>query len=378
MQQPKHSVPKILSIVWYKVLPARYGGQKGIAHFNQHLAGHYPLVCLCSSNNEPADFLSYQLKPVLPTGKWQFINPAVWWTILSEAKKIEATHVIIEHPYHAIAGYLCKIFLRTKLLIHSHNIEHTRFKEQQKWWWYLLRYFEKWAHAKADLSLFKTLNDLNYAVNNFKLDESKCMVVPYGVEKATPKILKEKAKQILASKHAEIRNKKIAFFAGTLDYLPNAKAVENIYKNVAPPLPANEYVIVICGRNTLPEFQYLKGLKHEAIVYAGEVEDLEMYYAAADVFINPLAASSGVQTKTMDALQHGLNVVCFAGNIEGVPMQLVQAKMFIATDNDWGDFVLKIITAVKFTSATPSLFFEQLSWQSITRNVAQKLDELED
>ena len=374
MQQPKHSVPKILSIVWYKVLPARYGGQKGIALFNQHLSGHYPLVCLCSSNNEPADFLSYQLKPVLPTGKWQFINPAIWWTILSEAKKNKVSHVIIEHPYHAIAGYLCKLFMRTKLVIHSHNIEHTRFKEQQKWWWYLLRYFEHWAHTKADLSLFKTPNDLNDAVNNFKLDESKCMVVPYGVEKATPKILKEKEKKILASKHAEIRNKKIALYAGTLDYLPNAKEVENIYKNVAPPLPANEYVIVICGRNKLPEFQYLKGLTHEAIVYAGEVEDLEMYYAAADVFINPLAASSGVQTKTMDALQHGLNVVCFAGNIEGVPMELVQAKMFIAADNDWGDFVLKMIEACKISSPTPALFFETYSWEEIVTRLANKIN----
>ena len=376
MQQPKHSVPKILSIVWYKVLPARYGGQKGIAHFNQHLAGHYPLVCLCSSNNEPADFLSYQLKPILPTGKWQFINPATWWTILSEAKKNKVSHVIIEHPYHAIAGYLCKLFMRTKLVIHSHNIEHTRFKEQQKWWWQLLRYFEKWAHAKADLSLFKTPNDLNYAVNNFKLDASKCMVVPYGVEKATHKILKEKAKQILAVKHAEIRNKKIAFFAGTIDYLPNAKAVENIFKNVAPALPANEYVIVICGRNKLPEFQYLKGLKHEAIVYAGEVEDLEMYYAAADVFINPLAASSGVQTKTMDALQHHLNIVCFAGNIEGVPMELVKAKMFIAADNDWRDFAGNIVSAAANSTSTPAGFFQEYSWESIIKNVSKKLDDL--
>lgn len=40
---------KILSIVWYKVLPPVFGGQKGIAGFNKHLAKHHPLVCLCSS-----------------------------------------------------------------------------------------------------------------------------------------------------------------------------------------------------------------------------------------------------------------------------------------------------------------------------------------
>ena len=139
-------------------------------------------------------------------------------------------------------------------------------------------------------------------------------------------------------------------------------------------MTANEYAIVICGRNKLPEFQYLKGLKHEAIVYAGEVEDLEMYYAAADVFINPLAASSGVQTKTMDALQQGLNVVCFAGNIEGVPMQLVQAKMFIAADNDWGDFAGNIVSAAANSISTPAGFFEEYSWGEIVNRVANKIN----
>jgi hypothetical protein len=31
-----------------------------------------------------------------------------------------------------------------------------------------------------------------------------------------------------------IQAQKILLFAGTLDYLPNAKAVENIYKEIAP------------------------------------------------------------------------------------------------------------------------------------------------
>ncbi len=366
-------MPKLLSIVWYKVLPPNYGGQKGIAHFNDHLAQHYPLVCLCSSNNESADNLLYKVLPGLPTSKTQFINPLTWLKIFYAAKQNHSTHLIVEHPYHGLAGWICQRLLQVKLIVHSHNIEHTRFQQQGKWWWKALMYYERWTHRQADLNLFKTTADLHYAVHYFKLNAGKCRLVPYGVSPLEVNIPKEQAKAMLMEKHGIDPLKKLLLFAGTLDYLPNAKAVEAIYHYIAPLLPTNEYTIVICGRNKLQAFQYLHLLQHPSVVYAGEVENITPYYAAADAFINPLTSSSGVQTKNIDALQRHLNVVCFENNVEGLHIELLPQKMFMATQNNWADFVLQISQACAKNELTPIAFFESMSWKTIVDRVAKRL-----
>ncbi|WP_207494249.1 glycosyltransferase family 4 protein [Aridibaculum aurantiacum] len=365
-------MPKLLSVVWYKVLPARYGGQKGIAQFNKYLSQIYPLVCVCSSNNEPADNISYSLVPRLPVSKLQFINPLSWRLIFLLAKQQKTTHIILEHPYHGIAGWICKILLGVKLVVHSHNIEYERFREQGKWWWKLLQAYEQWTHRQADLNFFKTQRDLDIAEKEFALANDKCVVVPYGIERVEKRYSKAGARKIIATAHDLQEDCKIVLFAGTLDYAPNAKAVEDIYKHIAPSLPGN-FKIIICGRNQFEAFQYLRHLKHPAVIYAGEVEDIDMYYAAADVFINPLAASSGIQTKTIDALQHDLNVVCFAGNVEGLPVELVKDKLFIAINGNWSEYNKKIIHAASVDIPTSQSFFDHFDWEKIVQRAVEKM-----
>jgi hypothetical protein len=87
----------VMSIVWYKVLPAKYGGQKGIAYFNQQLGKTVPLTCICSYENKTEESLSYNLKPVLPKSRWQFFNPLIWKKIINISKEINPSHIILEH-----------------------------------------------------------------------------------------------------------------------------------------------------------------------------------------------------------------------------------------------------------------------------------------
>src|SRR5829696_4598188 len=149
---------KILSVVWYKVLPPNFGGQKAIAFFNEHLAWHAPLVCICSRNNSVLA-APYEIHNILPESKWQFLNPLCWRKIYQLAKKESITHLVSEFPYYGIAGFLCKKLLRVKLITNTHNIEFIRFREQKKWWWNLLFFFEKLALKKSDLVFFKTDDD---------------------------------------------------------------------------------------------------------------------------------------------------------------------------------------------------------------------------
>jgi polysaccharide biosynthesis protein PslH len=365
---------KILSIVWYKVLPPKFGGQKGIAHFNQFLSIQHPLVCLCSANNEPTDDLSYTVLPELPVSKWQFILPSCWKKIKTVALRQQVTHIILEHPYHGIAAVKAARATGAKLIIHSHNIEYRRFRQMKKWWWRLLCMYERWVHRKADLSLFKTEDDRQWAIQHFGLAPAKCMVLPYGVEQP---VKNEQAARIIRERHGIGYDEKILLFAGTLDYTPNAKAVEDIYQKIAPLLTKENgnNKIIICGRNRFSSFQYLNKLAHPSVIAAGEMMDIENYFAAADLFINPVQDSGGIQTKNIDALSYGVNLVCFNNVMAGIGPALCPGKIFAATENDWPGFIACIISAIQSpVRETPPAFFAHYSFAKEAEKLAARLN----
>jgi polysaccharide biosynthesis protein PslH len=370
---------KTLSVVWYKILPAKYGGQKGIALFNKYLSREIELVCLCSKNNEQPRDLSYKLIPELPISKTQFLNPFCWYKIIRTVKKEKIAHFILEHPYHGIGGWLAKKIYGVKLIVHSHNIEAKRFKETGSSWWRFLSVYEKWVHRQANLNLFKTEEELNYAIAHFGLDKEKCLLVAYGFDPEEKRPDRDTARKIISERHALLPGEKILLFAGTLDYKPNATAVENIYREIAPRLLTENFKskIIICGRNKLSSFQYLNSLSHPMIISAGEVEDIENYFAAADVFINPVLTGGGVQTKVIDALSYGCGVVCFEKMLEKNIQNTYGQSLFSANNLDWNDFVKQIKNCCAAGLKPPVHLDEEYSWEKITRKVVLFLKEHE-
>lgn len=365
---------RFLSVVWYKILPPKYGGQKGIASFQQHLADKTALACLCSNNNVPSGKESYSVQPELPESKWQFINAFCWQQVIKAVKNFQATHLILEHPYHGIAGFLAKKICGVRLIVHSHNIEHLRFKEQGAWWWPILYRLEKWTHRQAHFQLFKTEEDLQAAIQKFGLDSSKCMVLPYCVDKPQHAIPKTEAKQKICEALNLMPSTRLFLFAGTLDYSPNARAVEAIVQQILPHFSiAEPFKILVCGRNHFSAFQYLKDLRHEHFMYVGEVEDIEPYFLAADVFINPVTEAGGMQTKVVDALAHECNVVSFEKGLEGIPGEYCGTKLFPVADGDWTAFAEQMKSALQPTGPLTQKFFDYFSWERVIDNFLQRL-----
>lgn len=366
---------KIISIVWYKVLPPVFGGQKGIADFNNHLSKQHPLVCLCSHNNLATDAVSYTVIPQLPVGKKQFLSPFTWKKIKTVAASEKATHIIAEHPYHGISAVKTAKALKLSLIIHSHNIESQRFKQMGKWWWRLLHYYEGWVYRKADIVLFKTHADKNFAIHHFNISPAKTMVVPYGIEKNIHPGHKLAA-EMIRYRHGIHPDEKLLLFAGTLDYLPNAKAVKDIYQEIAPRLKKENlpFKIIICGRNEDASFQSLKKLSHPDIIYTGEVADIHHYFSAADAFINPVCIGGGTQTKNIEALSHHSNIVCFKEMVDAELLALVKNKLFIAAGNNWENFVEQVKLALDKRTDTPEEFFEQYSWERIITNLSERMN----
>ncbi len=363
---------KILSIVWYKVLPPVFGGQKGIAHFNKELAKHAELVCLCSRNNTLPDDAGYRILPILPLSKKQFLNPIAWNKITSVAVKEKPSCIILEHPYHGIAALKAKKATGAKLIVHSHNIESERFRQLGKWWWKLLRSHEGRTHRNADLSLFKTEADKEFAINQFRLTLDKCMVLPYGIT-ATGRI--ENAGQIIRERHGIREEEKILLFAGTLDYPPNADAVRKIFTNLIPKLKKQqvELKILLCGRDYKKAIAGYHQFSHPMVIKTGEVPDIESYFQAADVFINPVLSGGGIQTKTIEALSHHCNVVCFEQTIAGIPADLTGEKMVSVANGNWKDFAHAVVNSINRKEPTPPAFFEYFSLENNVRRFSQML-----
>jgi hypothetical protein len=183
---------KVISIVSYKFLPAKVGGQKGIALFNKYFSRHLQLVCVCTKNNAIQEAEGYKVLPLLSTSLLRYINPFYFFTIRNVLKKYQATHLLIEHPYYGWLALLLKRFTRVKLIVHSHNMEGLRWKDLGKWWWKILWHYEKFTHRLADYSFFITGEDMDYAIRAFRLDPGKCIVMTYGIERDAPPAADEK------------------------------------------------------------------------------------------------------------------------------------------------------------------------------------------
>jgi len=364
---------KILSLVWFKVYPPHFGGQKGIALFNKYLADYFEIDCLCSQNNEVVEDAGCQVLTELPVSKTQFLNPLVWLKISRQLKRKDYSYVIAEQPYYGLLGPWLKTKSR-QLIIHTHNIEWQRFKSLKSRHWHWLYIYERWSLRKADVVLFKTREEKEQAIKNFRLKAANCYVLPYGIEKAKP-FNKEKSRRFLQEKYGIKADEKIILFSGTLDYAPNANAVQQIYDTLEPllrkTLPA--FKIVICGRNRFQAFAHLKQLKNDNIIQAGFVDAMENYFAGADAFINPVQIVHGIQTKLFDALNYNLNVVCYEAACKELPSYL-KTKIFSTASNDYEAFVNNIIKALTYNFDTPDAFYLDYSWKNIIANFAAYLN----
>lgn len=362
---------KILSIVWYKVLPAKFGGQKGIAGFNNELARDYPLVCLCSSNNEAGQEINYKVIPELPVNKKQFLSPRCWETIKRVAVREKPSHIILEHPYHGIAAWKASRAVGAKLILHAHNIESLRFRQLGKPWWWPLYYFEKWVMRKAGLVLFKTIKDREAAIDHFGLKEDKCLLIPYGIEKKPSKNRRE-ARKLIIERHGINPQEKILLFAGSLDYLPNYKAVEDIVSNIIPALERQElaFRILVTGKSNKTPIKIPPNSNN--VSFIGEVNDIENYFSAADAFINPVKLGGGTQTKNIDALAYHCNLVCFGEMMDAELVSKGGNKIFLSA-NDWNAFAKQVILATQYTGDTPESFFDQYDWHRITSKLKERI-----
>ncbi|HWI91019.1 MAG TPA: glycosyltransferase family 4 protein [Flavisolibacter sp.] len=360
----------VLSIVPYKFLPPKIGGQKGIALFNEYFGRYVNLTCVTVNSNENEYAKGYEAIAAFSNSQLRYANPFTVFRLKKLIKEKKATHILLEHPYMGWMAYLLKKLMSTKLIVHSHNMEGLRFKTLGKWWWKLLWQYERFVHRHADYNFFIQENDRQYAIMNFGLDAAKCIVVTYGIEiNSIPTALEvEKAKNYVREKHGISPTEKILMFAGSFNYKPNLDALEYIDKKVAPLLAQKNFKckILICG-----PWLESNSSSYPNVILTGFVDDISLYFKAADVFLNPVVEGGGIKTKLVEALGYNTNSVSSTNGAIGVDPSICNGKLTVTEDNDWEAFANGIINVSEVKTDISPEYYQHFYWGYSTKKAAE-------
>lgn len=353
----------VVSLVPYKFLPAKVGGQRGIALFNKYFAKHVRLVCVTVRSNDASQAEGYQVRAELSTSPFRYINPFYFFRLRRLLKQTGASLLLIEHPYYGWLGALLKWSTGLPLAVHSHNIEGLRFKTLGKWWWNILAQYERFTHRRADYNFFIHDQDKEYAIRAFGLNPRRCITVTYGIEWSQPPTPAEMqfAGQQLRAMHAIGADEAILLFNGAFNYKPNLDALKLIIQTINPRLQQAgfKYRVIICGRD-IP--QEMLQQQYPNITILGFVDDINLYFRGANVFINPVNEGGGIKTKLVEALGHNLNAVSSENGAIGVDPALCNGKLLISANDDWETFVHNIIAAARIEATIPEQYFRHFYW----------------
>jgi glycosyltransferase involved in cell wall biosynthesis len=366
----------IISLVSYPFLPARSGGQKGIALFYKYFSRHHRVTVITTKKNQVASADGYEVQNILSDSAFRYINPFIFFTIRKRIREKKASHLILEHPYYGWLGFLLKKFTGIQLIVHSHNMEGNRWRSLGKWWWRILWNYEKQTHRCADFNFFIQNDDRNYAINEFGLDENKCITVSFGTEIPTvpTRENKESASLKIRARWQIPEQVPLLLFNGAFRYTPNREALDNLIFRINPILKGKglSYLILIIGLD-IPE-SFTDG-SYPDIRILGFVQDLELYLTGCDVFLNPVRSGGGIKTKLVEALAYNLNAVSTANGAIGIDPGLCKGKLITCPDHNWSLFSEAIIRAIDLKETMPKGFYDMFYWGNIAQRAARFIEE---
>lgn len=358
---------KILSIVPYAILPYQSGGQKSIALFNEYLGQTCELTVIGTRGNDVQLASNYQLLPWMKDGSIKFFDVFLLFKLIPYIRKNNIDTVIMEHPYLGWMGYVLRKTTRIKWVVHTHNIEFERFKQLGKKWWPILKMYETWVLKKADTIFCISAEDKLYMETQLGLPSNKCNVVPFGIEQDGIPADKDACRNWLLQQHQIAEENNILLFNGALNYAPNLVALEAILNHINPLLLQQplKYIILICGRGLPKEYNNLAAYQHQNIRYAGFVENIEVYFKGADLFLNPITFGGGVKTKLIEALGCNTTVISTVNGAIGCDTSTCRNKLVIVPDANWEAFAKAIQVHLTIPNNTPTAFYDRYFWGNI-------------
>lgn len=362
---------KVLNIVPYQYLPYFSGGQKLIAHFNHYLGEQCVLHVAGTADNDAALADGYSFHPLLKTSRFRYADIGSFFSIKKLIKEQHIDTVIIEHPYLGWLGWMLKKTCSIKLIIHTHNIEYERFRTMGKSWWPLLKLYEHLVLQMADTIFCISAEDKQWMTEKLNISSEKCLVVPYGINQKEMPAGKQESKERVCSKHGFNPQHSLFLFNGLLDYKPNLDALKIILEEINPILLRSslKYNILVTGKRLPAEFNELKTWNQQHVYYAGFVDDVDLYFKSADLFLNPVQTGGGVKTKMIEAIAAGTTVVSTKSGATGIEAAVCGNKLLVIADNDWNKFADCILQNSHTASPSPAAYYQFYYWGNIIKKL---------
>lgn len=142
--------------------------------------------------------------------------------------------------------------------------------------------------------------------------------------------------------HSSDSSKKL-LFTGTMNYFPNSDAViyfcEEIYPLILKQHPDIDFYIV--GNHPTEQVQRLA--EHSGVTVTGYVPDIRPYFQKASVFVAPLRAGSGIQTKNLEAMAMGTPVVTTSIGAMGLEAEIGKELLTADTPQEFADCVIHLL-----------------------------------
>lgn len=367
----------ILSIVTYTYLPPKSGGHYGIFYPQKYLARHSRLFIAGVQNNATSDEIKATLFPVFSNHPLRYANPMNYFKLATIIRKENIQVLYLDHPYlFWMAWLLCKRF-KLPLVIRSHNVEYLRFKNLGKWWWPLLKWYETKAHRFATWVTCVTQEERTIIRNDIGLPNETVIDLPYGTELTEAPTDKTACKKMVCEKHGLSYDTKLVLFNGSLSYGPNRNALDTILEIINPELlkqPLN-YCILICGNKLPPEYNNLIAYKNQRVLFAGFVDDVSIYFKAADLFLNPVIGGGGIKTKLVEALAFSTQTVSTTDGATGLYPNYTGSMLRIVPDHDWPEFIQQTIACLQaeHSPITPKAFYEYYNWDRNMKSLVERL-----
>jgi polysaccharide biosynthesis protein PslH len=362
----------VLGLVSFRVFPTHMGGQKGVALFYEYLQHHIPAVLASSNDNQEHKGINQER--ILFPNKKIYRNIFKLSALKTLALASGSQYIIAEHSYTGWLAWLLRTKTGLPFIIHSHNIESRRFRQMNHWWWPLYHWYEGWIHRRADLNFFISEEDRQLAINEFRLASNACAVVTYGIKKPLLHPNKKELRKALGLDE----HKKIFLFNGTLDYQPNFDAVVIMAEKLVPLLRqklGNFEIIITGNRARKPLIEKIMGSSN--INYLGYVADVNLYYQAADLFLNPVANDSGVKTKLIEAIANNCTAISTYSGASGTAVDVCGEKLVRVADDNWNEFADKVVEQSQaMQTQTPEAFYAYYEWEQVTAFAAKKIREL--
>ncbi len=363
----------VLALVSFKVFPPQMGGQKGVADFYGHLSKYHSIYIAASKDNKfgTGEII---LLPVLTSNKLMPFNLFALKKLKRIIQQNNIQCIIAEHSYTGWLGYLLQKKMNIPFIIHSHNLESYRFKQMGKWWWKIYWHYEKQIHKKADHNFFISEEDLLKGTQEFNLEEERCSVITYGVEGAVEiKDAKNKLKKILG-----LTDESILLFNGTLNYKPNIDAVTFLLNELDPLLQKESlsYKVVITGNQVTPSLQKQMAA-NPRFIFNGFVDDTELYYQGANIFLNVVDNDSGIKTKVVEALANNCIVLSTKSGATGIPQDIAREKLITVNNQDAQQMVKMILLNIDRNNQPISeAYLNYFNWDNIAVKASQKINNL--